>query len=337
MSGNRWMASSLAGRLLRWNGQPQQGKCATTKGNSSHFLETEWLGGGKSDQKDERASTTKAKGMTNGQLALPIQGLIFDIKCRSDLLHLSLSDTMHAPDKTRDCSNFSRVHGPKRRKQFAPHETCTVLLGRTREKETLLCAHPNCRSGGAWHHHALSACKEDRRRDMEPVHACKLACFFTQPVTGEMMALAQEVTHQTEEQRKHESHQLFHRWTMDSGRNAETKRWDAACAALSVEAPSDCICVLDSGPVDDFSRKEKEDSNMPVVKCSREEEWPLPFLRSPQCFGSCEWSQSQSAQRQICCAQPNQLLSKNVHSIVHHASKKGAEGGPGEGDHRICG
>jgi hypothetical protein len=81
-------------------------------GNKSHFLETMWLGG-KSDAKDKTTSTTKVKGMTNGKLVRPIQGVVFDIRCGSDLLHLCLKNTMHhAPDETRDRCNFSRVHGP---------------------------------------------------------------------------------------------------------------------------------------------------------------------------------------------------------------------------------
>jgi len=82
-----------------------------TDGNKSHFMETMWLGG-KVDLKDQSSSTTKVKGMTNGKLVLPVQGVIFDVRCGSDLLHLCLKNTMHAADETRDRLNFTRVHGP---------------------------------------------------------------------------------------------------------------------------------------------------------------------------------------------------------------------------------
>jgi hypothetical protein len=81
-------------------------------GNNSHFLETVWFGG-KVDLKDQSSSTTKAKGMTSGKLVLPIQGVTLDVRCGSDLLHLSLKNTMHAADETRNRLNFSRVHGPQ--------------------------------------------------------------------------------------------------------------------------------------------------------------------------------------------------------------------------------
>jgi hypothetical protein len=80
-------------------------------GNKSNLLETMWLGG-KVRGNDKTTSTTKVKGMTNGKLVLPIQGLVFDIQCGRDLLHLALTNTMHVPDDTRNCYNYSRVHGP---------------------------------------------------------------------------------------------------------------------------------------------------------------------------------------------------------------------------------
>jgi hypothetical protein len=80
-------------------------------GNKSHFMETMWLGG-KVDTKDPTGCTTKVQAMTSGKLVLPLQGVVLDIRCGTDLLHLALTNTMHAPDETRDCCNFSRVHGP---------------------------------------------------------------------------------------------------------------------------------------------------------------------------------------------------------------------------------
>jgi hypothetical protein len=162
------------------------------------------------------------------------------------------------------------------------------LPQRKGDKKTLLRAHPNYRSEGAWHDYALATYKEVGRHDMEPVYACKLACFFIQPITGRMMALVQEVTYQTGEQRKRES-QLFNHWTMNSKRNAETRRWDAVFTALPVEALSDRIYVIDSNPVDGFSREEREDFDVLVVKY-RKEEWPLSFLKSPEYLKCYEWS-----------------------------------------------
>lgn len=102
--------------LLQWatsTGEMRNHEACSTHvdGNTAHFLETMWLGG-KVDSKDPTTSSTKVKLMTNGQLALPLHGVVFDICCGSDLLHLALSNTMHAPDETRDRCNYSRVHGP---------------------------------------------------------------------------------------------------------------------------------------------------------------------------------------------------------------------------------
>ena len=80
-------------------------------GNKSHLIETMWLGG-KVNVKDPAGCTTKVQEMTSGKLVLPMQGVVLDIRCGTDLLHLALADTMHAPDETRDRCNFSRVHGP---------------------------------------------------------------------------------------------------------------------------------------------------------------------------------------------------------------------------------
>ena len=80
-------------------------------GNKSHFMETMWLGG-KVDVKDQTACTTKVQAMKNGKLVLPVQGLVFDIRCGSDVLHLALTNTLHIADETRDRFNFSRVQGP---------------------------------------------------------------------------------------------------------------------------------------------------------------------------------------------------------------------------------
>jgi hypothetical protein len=85
--------------------------CTHQDGNKSHFMETMWLGG-KSDPTDTSASTSKVRAMTNGKLVLPVEGLVIDIKCGHDFLHLGLKKTMHVPDNTRNHHNWSRVHGP---------------------------------------------------------------------------------------------------------------------------------------------------------------------------------------------------------------------------------
>ncbi len=84
---------------------------AHTDGNKSHFLETMWLGG-KVHTNNTRSSTKIVDEMTNGKLALPFQGIVFDIRCGRDFLHLALTETIHAADETRDRCNWSRVHGP---------------------------------------------------------------------------------------------------------------------------------------------------------------------------------------------------------------------------------
>ena len=74
-------------------------------------METMWMGG-KVDLKDSTESTKKVQAMKSGKLVLPIQGLVLDVRCGGDLLHLALTSTSHIADETRDCFNFTRVHGP---------------------------------------------------------------------------------------------------------------------------------------------------------------------------------------------------------------------------------
>jgi hypothetical protein len=102
--------------LLEWackTGEMRNHEACRTHqdGNKSHFMETMWLGG-KSDSKAATSSTAQVKAMTNGKLVLPIQGVVFDIRCGRDFLHMGLKVTMHVPDETRDHLNWSRVHGP---------------------------------------------------------------------------------------------------------------------------------------------------------------------------------------------------------------------------------
>jgi hypothetical protein len=80
-------------------------------GNKSNFMETMWLGG-KVDVSDPTESTKKVHLMKKGKLVLPIQGLVFDMRCGTDLMHLALTNTMHIADETRDRFNWTRVHGP---------------------------------------------------------------------------------------------------------------------------------------------------------------------------------------------------------------------------------
>ena len=82
-----------------------------TDGNKSHFMERMWLGG-KVDLKDQSSSTTKVKGMTNGKLVLPVQGVIFDVRCRSDLLNLCLKKYYARGGRNPESFKFTRVHGP---------------------------------------------------------------------------------------------------------------------------------------------------------------------------------------------------------------------------------
>lgn len=90
-------------------------------GNSSHFLETMWLGG-KVDSTDKTKCTRKVQSMQNGKMLLPLQGVVFDMRCGSDFLHLSLCKTIHVADETRERCNWSRVHGP----QFLPFSSARM-------------------------------------------------------------------------------------------------------------------------------------------------------------------------------------------------------------------
>jgi hypothetical protein len=90
-----------------------QALCAHKDGNKSHFLETMTLFGRErlvpQFQGDYEGMVEK---MQEGQLALLYDGVVLSFRCGKDILHMNLDKTVHVPDPSRNCHNWSRVHGP---------------------------------------------------------------------------------------------------------------------------------------------------------------------------------------------------------------------------------
>ena len=91
------------GEMINW-----EALAAHCDGNKSHYVETMWLGG-KVNQEHKQPATEIVKYLPGGKLAMVWQGFALDIRCGLDVVHLQLKYTMHAPDRTRDRVNFSRV------------------------------------------------------------------------------------------------------------------------------------------------------------------------------------------------------------------------------------
>jgi hypothetical protein len=147
-------------------------------------------------------------------------------------------------------------------------------------------AHPNYQSGGPWYHYALVSYDEDDH-EFRTAYPCKLACFFTEPATGNTMALVQEVEFQTLKEISGES-QLFHHWTLKSKDNQNNHRSEAVFAVVPCESLSDRIYVLDPKPVGSFSRAESSDFEILLVKYVKEQ-WPDSFLKCPTYWNRYTW------------------------------------------------
>jgi hypothetical protein len=65
-----------------------------------------------------------------------------------------------------------------------------MLPGADGQPGTLLRAYPNYQSAGAQYDYALASYDKENRGD-RPTYPCKMACFFKDPDTGKIMALAQ--------------------------------------------------------------------------------------------------------------------------------------------------
>jgi hypothetical protein len=83
-----------------------------TDGNVSHFLETMVLYGRTLQGNYGNTYDTIVRGFTPGYLYLLQFGIALGFRCGIDICHLQLSETLHVPDRSRDVTNWSAVHGP---------------------------------------------------------------------------------------------------------------------------------------------------------------------------------------------------------------------------------
>jgi hypothetical protein len=161
-----------------------------------------------------------------------------------------------------------------------------VLPGTPGQSGTLMRAHPNYQSDGAWYDYALARYDEENREDC-PSYPCKMACFFKDPNTSKIMALVQEVDFQSPLETARES-QLFDHWTLRSKMNRTNRTRDAVLKAIPVDCLSDRIYALEPKPLGGFRRQKACDFRILVVKYVKEQ-WPTSFLKSPLYFESYRW------------------------------------------------
>ena len=50
--------------------------------------------------------------MQEGYLAFPDYGIVVQMNYGRDIVHCSLKNTLHVPNRSRDTLNWSKVHGP---------------------------------------------------------------------------------------------------------------------------------------------------------------------------------------------------------------------------------
>ena len=107
--------SRFESMLLVWSASTgemrnHQSLAAHVDGNKSHCMETlslfpRWKINSDSENDSEI-------DLIDGSVLFPLDGTIINYLCGKQLLHCSLSNTLHLSDSTRDKFNWSRVHGP---------------------------------------------------------------------------------------------------------------------------------------------------------------------------------------------------------------------------------
>jgi len=82
--------------------------------NKSHILESMTLCGKAAANNSQRAESIVNEMMeqASGTLVLPQIGLAIALSPGRDTAHMKLTKTMHAPDLSRDSTNWARAHGP---------------------------------------------------------------------------------------------------------------------------------------------------------------------------------------------------------------------------------
>jgi hypothetical protein len=84
---------------------------AHTDRNRSHPVER-MMFFGKVSEDNKQQSTTIVQEMTHGRLIQPYERLVWELKCKYDVLHSRFSVTYHLSDHTRGVQNWSYVHVP---------------------------------------------------------------------------------------------------------------------------------------------------------------------------------------------------------------------------------
>ena len=84
--------------------------CAHTDANKSHPVETLSLYPRLPDT--DEIYQRKKTDLSPGYLIFPLYGFTIQMLCGYSVLHCSLRNTVHLPDRSRSMSNWSKVHGP---------------------------------------------------------------------------------------------------------------------------------------------------------------------------------------------------------------------------------
>jgi hypothetical protein len=82
-----------------------------TDGNHSHVVES-MMAFGRVPTNETGDPTDIVDAMKPALLIQPYEKIVWKLRCGRDVLHCKFKKTYHVPDKTRDHSNYSYVHGP---------------------------------------------------------------------------------------------------------------------------------------------------------------------------------------------------------------------------------
>jgi hypothetical protein len=97
-----------------WTGEMRnhQALVAHTDANKSHPLETMQAYGRLNPSHGHLGKTKQVSLFRDAVLCVLWQMIALRVKCGRDVWHLSFGNTFHVPDRSRDHSNFTWVHGP---------------------------------------------------------------------------------------------------------------------------------------------------------------------------------------------------------------------------------
>ena len=89
-----------------------QALCAHDDANKSHSVETMMVFGRTNPTHKHYGKTKQVSLFRDAYLCMLWQMIVLRTRCGKDIWHLSLGQTYHLPDRSRDRYNFSWVHGP---------------------------------------------------------------------------------------------------------------------------------------------------------------------------------------------------------------------------------